>query len=112
LRHTYWTIVLADGPTSFRARDRDSLLPTLRQLQSRNPAAALMWHANGRLWDSPQQAYEQAGRVRRVWRKAGGSKGRSGGGQRDRRDGQPDGRQRRPYRPTGGTRRHGGKGRK
>ena len=28
-RYTYWTIILPDGPTSFRARDRDSLVHRL-----------------------------------------------------------------------------------
>ena len=85
-RHTYWTIILADGPTSFRARDRALLVPTLRQLQSRDPAAALKWFANGRLWDSPEQAVEQTRLARLAWRKTRGPDWRPGGDHRDPRD--------------------------
>lgn len=135
-RYKYWTIILSDGPTSFRARDRDSLVPTLKQLQSRDPGAALKWFANGRLWDSPDHAHEYARLARIAWKKTRGPEWRPGGEHRDPRDrsnkkkgrqtgrragpaatgtagaGSParDGRQRRPYRPTGGTDRRGGRG--
>jgi len=55
-RHTYWTIILEDKPTAFRAHTREELEPTLRQLQARHPDAVLMWFARGRLWESPEQA--------------------------------------------------------
>lgn len=55
-RHTYWTIIFGNQPTSFRAATRDELLPTLRQIQSRHPDAVMMWFARGRLWHSDEEA--------------------------------------------------------
>jgi hypothetical protein len=55
-RYAYWTIVVGQGPTAFRAREPGELLPTLRQLQRRHPDAALRWFAGGRLWMSPADA--------------------------------------------------------
>jgi len=55
-RYAYWTIILDGGPTAFRARQRDDLLPTLRQLQSRHPDAIMKWFQYGRLWESPEAA--------------------------------------------------------
>jgi len=109
-RYTYWTIILADGPTSFRARDRDSLVPTLKQLQSRDPKAVLKWFANGRLWDSPEQAREFTRLARMTWQKTRGPEWRPGGEHRDPRDRfkkKPKRAERRPPRP-GGTGAGGG----
>ncbi len=64
-RFTYWTIIIDDGPTAFRAGTREELLPTLRQLQAKNPGARLKWFARGRLWDSPREAYAHLRRPRR-----------------------------------------------
>jgi tetratricopeptide (TPR) repeat protein len=55
-RYTYWTIILDGQPTAFRAADRETLLPTLKQLQSKNPGASLKWFARGKVWDSPEEA--------------------------------------------------------
>jgi hypothetical protein len=55
-RYAYWTIILDNAPTAFRARDREDLLPTFRQLSGRNPTATIKWFANGRLWESPEEA--------------------------------------------------------
>ena len=84
-RYTYWTIIHTDGPTSFRARDRDSLVPTLKQLQSRDPNAALKWFANGKLWDSEDAAREYARLARMAWQKTRGPEWRPGGEHRDPR---------------------------
>lgn len=103
-RYTYWTIILTDGPTSFRARDRDSLVPTLKQLQSRDPQAVLKWFANGRLWDSPEQAREYTRLARMAWQKTRGPEWRPGGEHRDPRDRfkkKPKRAERRPPRPGG-----------
>ena len=54
-RHAYWTILIDKGPTAFRARDKDDLLPTLNQLRRTNKDVELKWFARGRLWDSPEQ---------------------------------------------------------
>ncbi len=55
-RFAYWTIIIDDAPTAFRARDREELIPTYRQLLARNPNAAIKWFARGKLWESPEQA--------------------------------------------------------
>src|SRR5512136_3072710 len=64
-RFAFWTIILDNQPTAFRARERETLLPTLRQLQSRNPDAAMKWFARGRLWESPEEARRQTARAGR-----------------------------------------------
>lgn len=51
-----WVIVDGAVPTSFRARDAEDLLPTLRQLQRTQPAVQLKWFERGRLWASPEAA--------------------------------------------------------
>ena len=53
-RFAYWTILIDNAPTAFRARDREELLPTLTQLRRTNRNAELKWFAQGRLWDSPE----------------------------------------------------------
>jgi hypothetical protein len=55
-RFAYWTILIDDKPTAFRARDKEELLPTLHQLQRKSPNAVMRWFARGRLWDNPEQA--------------------------------------------------------
>ncbi len=71
-----------DGsPTAFRAWTRDELVPTLRQLQSRHPAAEMKWFERGRLWDSPADA-RPADR---------GTAGRPGGADRRGPDWRPGG---------------------
>ena len=57
-RFAYWTIILDGTPTSFRARERDEILPLFNQLKAKNPAALLKWFSGGKLWDSPEQARE------------------------------------------------------
>ena len=55
-RFSYWTILAGGLPTSFRAAERDDLLPTLRRLQERHPDAEMKWFQRGRLWASPEEA--------------------------------------------------------
>jgi hypothetical protein len=55
-RYAYWTILIDQKPTAFRAKEKDELLPTLHQLQRKNPDVVMKWFARGRLWDSPEQA--------------------------------------------------------
>jgi hypothetical protein len=55
-RYAFWTILIDDKPTAFRARSHEDLLPTLRQLQRTNPKSEMKWFAHGRLWSSPEQA--------------------------------------------------------
>jgi hypothetical protein len=58
-RYTYWTIILDGQPTAFRAADRETLLPTLKQLQSKNPDAVMKWFARGKVWNTPEEAGSQ-----------------------------------------------------
>ena len=74
-RFAYWTILAGGLPTSFRAAERDDLLPTLRRLQERHPDAEMKWFARGKLWASPEAARaasERAVQTRgRDWRPGG-----------------------------------------
>jgi 23S rRNA pseudouridine2605 synthase len=51
-RYAYWTILIDDKPTAFRARERDELQPTLVQLQRKNSNVVMRWFARGKLWAS------------------------------------------------------------
>ena len=53
-RFAYWTILIDDKPTAFRARDQQELLPTLTQLKRTNQNVVVKWFAQGRLWDSQE----------------------------------------------------------
>ena len=57
-RYVYWTILIDNGPTAFRAAKREDLLPTFAQLQRTNPNIVMKWFARGRLWDSPEAESE------------------------------------------------------
>ena len=57
-RFAYWTLLIDNGPTAFRARDAADLLPTLNQLKRKNPNVVLKWFSGGQLWDSPEAATE------------------------------------------------------
>jgi hypothetical protein len=71
-RFAYWTILIDNAPTAFRAQYEEDLLPTLTQLRRTNHDVALKWFARGRVWDSPEAARQDATRERpRVARAAG-----------------------------------------
>src|SRR5262245_33463869 len=74
-RFSYWTILAGGLPTSFRAADRDDLLPTLRRLQERHPDAEMKWFQRGRLWESPEAARSDSRKPNRPrdsdWRPGG-----------------------------------------
>jgi hypothetical protein len=53
-RYAYWTILIDNAPTAFRARAPEELLPTLNQLRRTNSNIVMKWFARGRLWDSPE----------------------------------------------------------
>jgi hypothetical protein len=55
-RVRFWTILIGDEPTSFRATVETTLVPTLKQLQRAHPQAVLRWFEAGRLWSSPDEA--------------------------------------------------------
>jgi len=77
-RYAYWTILIDSRPTAFRARDREELLPTLRQLLRTNKDVVLKWFARGKVWDSReaelearQRPKETKERRERDWRPGG-----------------------------------------
>ena len=55
-RHAHWVIIVGATPTAFRAKDREILVPTLKQLSRTQPDAALQWFERGKLWASPAEA--------------------------------------------------------
>lgn len=81
-RYAYWTILIDNQPTAFRAREQTELLPTLNQLKRRNADVVMRYFARGRLWDSPEQAQWAAKHVERERR---GKDWRPGGAHKDPR---------------------------
>lgn len=57
-RYAYWTILVDDQPTAFRAGAMEDLLPTYKRLQQKHPSAKMMWFQNGQLWPSRHDAQE------------------------------------------------------
>ncbi len=55
-RYAYWTILIDQKATAFRAREREELLPTFHQLKRKNADVVMKWFARGRLWESPEEA--------------------------------------------------------
>jgi hypothetical protein len=67
-RHAYWTILVDDQPTAFRAHDPEELLPTLNRLREKNASAIMKWFERGQLFDSREAAREAGyGRGERRW---------------------------------------------
>jgi 23S rRNA pseudouridine2605 synthase len=67
-RHAYWTIIVDDQPTSFRAHDVEELLPTFNRLREKHPNAQLKWFERGQLFDTRDAAREQGfGQGERRW---------------------------------------------
>ena len=79
-RYAYWTILIDDKPTAFRAREREELQPTFVQLQRKNTNVTMQWFARGRLWAS-REAERDDFQMRKHAATA----------PRDRRDGRPSG---------------------
>ena len=40
-RYAYWTILVDEQPTAFRAGDRDDLQPTFKRLKEKQPSAQI-----------------------------------------------------------------------
>src|SRR5918995_4963295 len=74
-RYAYWTILVDNLPTAFRAATREDLQPTFEQLRRKNPTAVMRWFARGTLWDSPEHAgragREEGERRAKGWRPGG-----------------------------------------
>ena len=67
-RHAYWTIIVDDQPTSFRAHDVEELLPTFNRLREKHPNTQLRWFERGQLFESRDAAREAGGgRGERRW---------------------------------------------
>ena len=64
--HAFWVIVDGTTPTSFRAKHREDLVPTLTQLQRTQPAVVLRWFDRGQLWESPIAARDALKAQRRM----------------------------------------------
>lgn len=87
-RYAYWTILVDDQPTAFRAGSQDELMPTFKRLKLKHASAKMMWWQNGKLWDSRLDAQE-AMHARGEMGRRGDA--RQGGGFRDRaRNPRPD----------------------
>lgn len=83
--HSFWVIVDGTTPTAFRARQREDLVPTLKQLQRTQPAVVLRWFHRGQLWESPVAAVEALKAKRRL-RSDRGPAWRPGGNHADPRE--------------------------
>jgi len=57
-RYAYWTIIVDDQPTAFRAGALDDIMPTFNRLKEKQPTAKLMWFQSGKLWASRIDARE------------------------------------------------------
>jgi hypothetical protein len=79
-RHAYWTILVDEQPTAFRAALVEDLQPTFKRLKEKHPSARVVWFQNGKVWNSRLDAQEAM--------RARGEMGRRGdvrqGGFRDR----------------------------
>ena len=84
-RFAYWTILIDNTPTAFRARDREELLPTFAQLKRKSDDVVIKWFAQGRLWDSPE-AQRSVGRKPAFTGEKRGNDWRPGGTHKDPRD--------------------------
>jgi hypothetical protein len=84
-RFAYWTILIDNTPTAFRARDREELLPTFAQLKRKSEDVVIKWFAQGRLWDSPE-AQRSVGRKPAFTGEKRGNDWRPGGTHKDPRD--------------------------
>jgi hypothetical protein len=94
-RYAYWTILIDNQATAFRAREKDELLPTLTQLRRTNKDVVLKWFARGRIWESREA--EIAAREKQREKRA--RDWRPGGTHEDSRKRWPKRRARRPASP-------------
>lgn len=57
-RYAYWTILVDEQATAFRAALQDDLMPTFKRLRQKHPSARLVWFQNGKIWNSRLDARE------------------------------------------------------
>jgi hypothetical protein len=82
-RHSFWVILIGKTATSFRGKEREDLVPTLRQLQRTQSDVTLRWFEGGRVWESPQAAEGAAKLAATVSREKRTREWRPGGDHRD-----------------------------
>jgi hypothetical protein len=82
-RYAFWTILIDQRPTAFRAKVQEDLLPTLHQLRRTNDDVVLRWFARGKLWESPEA--ERAAQRAPKFREKRGPEWRPGGQHSDPR---------------------------
>jgi hypothetical protein len=104
-RYAYWTILIDQKATAFRAREREELLPTFHQLKRKNSDVVMKWFARGRLWESPGEA-QAAQRAPKAPLEKRGHDWRPGGEHRDPRErfkkrSQPPSDRPEPWQPRG-----------
>jgi hypothetical protein len=85
-RYAYWTILIDNTPTAFRAREQEELLPTIAQLRRTNANVVMKWFARGRIWDSPEAEREAQRRPPAAGSEKRGRDWRPGGAHKDPRD--------------------------
>ena len=83
-RFAYWTIIAGGLPTSFRAAEKDELMPTFRRLKEKHPDAEMKYFARGKLWASPEEA-RRSGQTAEAGTERRGRDWRPGGEHRDPR---------------------------
>ena len=83
-RYAYWTILVDDQPTAFRAGAQEDLMPTFKRLKEKHPSAKMMWFQNGKLWPSRLDAQE-AMRARGEMGRRRDARQSGAGGFRDRK---------------------------
>lgn len=57
-RYAYWTILVDEQPTAFRAGAQEDLMPTFKRLKEKHPSARMVWFQNGKVWNSRLDAQE------------------------------------------------------
>lgn len=85
-RHAFWTIIVGNTPTAFRAPLREDLQPTLVQLQRTQPDAVIRWFEKGQLWETPGHAQDAALARQQADRPRRGPSWRPGGDHKDPRE--------------------------
>jgi len=86
-RYAYWTIIVDEQPTAFRAAAQEDLMPTFKRLKEKHPSAKMVWFQNGKIWPSRVDAQE-AMRARGEMGRRGDTR-QAGGGFRSRSEWKP-----------------------
>jgi 23S rRNA pseudouridine2605 synthase len=79
----FWVVLIGKTPTSFHAKEREDLLPTLRQLQRTQKDVSLRWFERGKVWESPEAAMGAAKLAETEAREKRTKEWRPGGEHRD-----------------------------